>query len=79
MHQWPSTCVYGPHGYQEKLAFIEVLTGFRPFVRDSWLIVGDYNLITKASNKNNLNINHLLIGKFRAARDFLELKDMRIN
>ncbi|KAK1692653.1 hypothetical protein QYE76_009350 [Lolium multiflorum] len=65
-------------GFQEKLAFIEELRGLRPFVLDSWLILGDFNLIAKASDKNNLNINHSLIGKFRAARDFLELKDMRM-
>jgi endonuclease/exonuclease/phosphatase family metal-dependent hydrolase len=41
--------------------------------------LGDFNLITKASDKNNLNINRRLIGKFRAARDFLELKDMRMD
>jgi endonuclease/exonuclease/phosphatase family metal-dependent hydrolase len=62
-----------------KLAFIDELRGLRPFVRDSCLILGDFNLITKASDKNNLNINRRLIGKFRAARDFLELKDMRMD
>jgi endonuclease/exonuclease/phosphatase family metal-dependent hydrolase len=41
--------------------------------------LGDFNLITKASDKNNLNINRRLISKFRAARDFLELKDMRMD
>jgi hypothetical protein len=46
---------------------------------DAWLLLGDFNLITKASDKNNLNIDQRLIGKFRAARDFLLLKDMRMN
>jgi hypothetical protein len=41
--------------------------------------LGDFNLITKASDKNNLNINRRLIGKFRAARDFLALKDIRMD
>ncbi|KAM0840272.1 hypothetical protein ACQ4PT_059782 [Festuca glaucescens] len=77
--KWYITCVYGPQGFQEKLAFIDELRGLRPFVLDSWLILGDLNLITKASDKNNLNINRCLIGKFRAARDFLELKDMRMD
>jgi hypothetical protein len=46
---------------------------------DAWLLQGDFNLITKASDKNNLNINRRFIDKFWAARDFLELKDMRMN
>ena len=75
---WTITCVYGPQRDQEKLAFIEELRGLKPMARDAWLILGDFNLITKAADKNNLNTNRRLIGKFQAARDFLQLKDMRL-
>ena len=76
---WTITCVYGPQGEPEKLEFIEELRGLKTMALDAWLIVGDFNLITKASDKNNLNINRRLIGKFRSARDFLQLKDMRMD
>ncbi|KAM0825513.1 hypothetical protein ACQ4PT_069506 [Festuca glaucescens] len=76
---WSITCVYGPQGESEKLMFIEELKGLKAIIQDAWLLLGDFNLITKASDKNNLNINRRLIGKFRAARDFLVLKDMRMD
>jgi exonuclease III len=76
---WSISCVYGPQGESDKLLFIEELKGLKAIVQDAWLLLGDFNLITKASDKNNLNINRRLIGKFRAARDFLVLKDMRMD
>jgi hypothetical protein len=76
---WSITCVYGPQDEHEKRDFIDELRGLKNMVLDAWLLLGDFNLITKASDKNNLNINRRLIDKFRAARDFLELKDMRMN
>jgi exonuclease III len=75
---WTITCVYGPQGEPEKLAFIEELKALQPLVRDEWLLLGDFNLITKASDKNNQNINRRLIGKFRGALDFLHLKELRL-
>jgi hypothetical protein len=41
-----------------------------------WLIAGDFNLIYKASDKNNLNLNRRLMGKFRAALDECELLEI---
>jgi exonuclease III len=77
--EWSITCVYGPQGDGDKLLFIDELRDLKPRMLPAWLLLGDFNLITKASDKNNLNINRRLIGKFRAARDFLLLKDMRMN
>jgi endonuclease/exonuclease/phosphatase family metal-dependent hydrolase len=75
---WTLTCVYGPQGELEKVAFIEELKQLHPFVRPEWLLLGDFNLITRASDKNNTNINRRLIGKFRRARNHLHLKDIRL-
>jgi endonuclease/exonuclease/phosphatase family metal-dependent hydrolase len=38
--------------------------------------MGDFNLIYKASDKNNLNLNRRLMGKFRAALDACELMEL---
>jgi hypothetical protein len=76
---WSITCVYGPQDEHEKRDFIDELRTLKTVVRSAWLLLGDFNLITKASDKNNFNINRRLIDKFRAARDFLELKEMRID
>jgi hypothetical protein len=76
---WSITCVYGSQDKHEKRDFIDKLRNLKTVVCPEWLLLGDFNLITKASDKNNLNINRCLIDKFRAARDFLELKDMRMD
>lgn len=77
--QWTLSCVYGPQGEQEKLLFINDLRGLKFLVRPSWLILGNFNLLTKAANKNNRNINRRLIGSFRGALDHLQLKEIRLS
>lgn len=75
---WTITCVYGPQGEQEKLAFIEELRALSATTRSEWLLLGDFNLITKVADKSNANINHRLIEKFRGALDFTQLKELRL-
>jgi hypothetical protein len=48
----------------------------KPAVGVPWLITGDFNLIYQASDKNNLNLNKRLMGKFRAAIDSCELLEL---
>jgi exonuclease III len=43
---WSLTCVYGPQGEAEKVAFIEEIKQLQPFIRPEWIIMGDFNLIT---------------------------------
>jgi hypothetical protein len=76
---WSISCVYRPQDDHEKRDFIDDLRNLKAVARSSWLLLGDLNLITKASDKNNLNINRCLIDKFHAVHDFLELKDMRMD
>jgi hypothetical protein len=45
----------------------------RPHSPTPWLVLGDFNLIYKARDKNNLNLNRQLMGKFRHALDDCEL------
>lgn len=52
------------------------MLSIRPAAGTPWLIVGDLNLIYKASDKNNLNLNRRLMGKFRAALDSCELMEI---
>ncbi|XP_073355066.1 uncharacterized protein [Aegilops tauschii subsp. strangulata] len=73
---WTLSCVYGPQGDQEKLLFLNELRGLKYVVKPRWLILGDFNLITKAADKNNQNINNHLIGSFRSVLNHLQLKEM---
>ncbi|XP_010230205.1 uncharacterized protein LOC104582388 [Brachypodium distachyon] len=75
---WSLTSVYGPQGDQEKLLFIEELKLLQPVVKSEWILLGDFNLIAKAADKNNTNINRRLIGKFRGALDVLQLKEINL-
>lgn len=75
---WSLTSVYGPQGDQEKLLFIEELKLLQPVVKLEWILLGDFNLIAKAVDKNNTNINRRLIGKFRGALDVLQLKEINL-
>jgi endonuclease/exonuclease/phosphatase family metal-dependent hydrolase len=53
--------------------FLEELVSLRPQPAAPWLVLGDFNLIYEASDKNNLNLNRWLMGKFRAALNDCEL------
>ena len=67
-----TTC-YGPTDDRRKEEFLQEMISSKPPAGTPWLIMGDFNLIYKASDKNNLNLNRRLMGKFRAALDDCEL------
>lgn len=75
---WSLTTVYGPQSVSKKLLFIEELKLLQPVVKPEWVLLGDFNLITWASDKNNSNINRRLFGKFRGALDFLHLQEINL-
>ena len=45
---------------------------------DRWLILGDFNMILSAEDKNNSNINRRLMGAFRSMVEELELKEISL-
>ena len=48
-------------------------------MRNRWLILGDFNLIYQAEDKNNTNLNRRLMGSFKATIDDLGLKEIKLN
>ena len=52
---WWLTCVYGPQGNEEKIQFMQELRDLRANCTGPWLLVGDFNLILRAEDKNNAN------------------------
>jgi exonuclease III len=72
------TAVYGPARHPEKEAFLQHLRNIKPTTGSRWLLLGDFNLIYKASNKNNRSLNLHLMSRFRRALDFCELKEMAL-
>jgi hypothetical protein len=57
--------VYGPIEDEVKPIFLDELGSLKLASQTPWIVMGDFNLIYKAKDKNNLNINHRLMGCFR--------------
>jgi exonuclease III len=73
---WWLTVVYGPQSREEKLLFLGELTERRSLCPGPWLLIGDFNLILCASEKNNSNIERRLIASFREFVAHHELKEL---
>ena len=71
--------VYGPQGEAAKLQFLQELKNIPPPEHNRWLILGDFNLIYQAEDKNNSNLNRCLMGAFKATIDHLRLKEIKLN
>ncbi|XP_066320066.1 uncharacterized protein [Miscanthus floridulus] len=77
--KWQITVVYGPQGDAAKLQFLQELRSISPPEHNRWLILGDFNLIYQAEDKNNSNLNRRLMGSFKASIDYLHLKEIKLN
>jgi exonuclease III len=77
--QWQITVVYGPQGDAQKLQFLQDLQNIPRPDHERWLILGDFNLIYQAEDKNNSNLNRQLMGSFKSTLDVLGLKEIRLN
>ncbi|WVZ86057.1 hypothetical protein U9M48_032900 [Paspalum notatum var. saurae] len=62
---WWLTAVYGPQDQQHKELFLEELSVVRCDCARSWAILGDFNLILSAEDKNNDCINRGAMRRFR--------------
>jgi len=76
---WSITGVYGPQGDAEKMLFMDEIKQLKPSMRASWMLLGDFNLIYRASDKNNPNVNRRLMNKFKSIIDELEIKELHLH
>lgn len=72
------TVVYGPSEDCDKENFLAELVAAKPPTDTPWLVMGDFNIIYEARDKNNQNLNRRLMGRFRSTLNTLELKDIRL-
>lgn len=63
------TGVYGPTRHHLKSAFLRHIRRIRPGPEDGWLILGDFNMIYHARDKNNSNVYLARIRRFRSTID----------
>jgi endonuclease/exonuclease/phosphatase family metal-dependent hydrolase len=71
--------VYGPQGDSDKLNFLQEIKQIKQDGDRKWLLLGDFNLIYRASNKSNGQINRRLMSSFRWILDDLELKELHLH
>ena len=76
--EWSITVVYGPQVDQEKIQFLGELRWISHDVLDRWLLIGDFNLILRASDKSNATLNRRLMGAFRDLVQDLQLKELNL-
>lgn len=70
--------MYGPQEDANKILFLEEMRTIRAACTGPWIIAGDFNLIYRAADKNNPNIDRAMMGRFRRTLDDLELKEIEL-
>jgi hypothetical protein len=73
---WCFIGVYGPQGDDEKVLFLQELRNIRAMCNGPWLLVGDFNLIYQAADKNDANLDRAMMGRFRRFLDDSDLKEI---
>lgn len=74
--QWSITVVYGPQLEADKIAFLTELESLSPSMKPAWLLIGDFNLIYKAADKNNDRLNRRMMQRFKGLIDKIEVKEL---
>lgn len=72
---WSITGVYGPQLEADKMEFMSELRRIQQHMLSRWMVLGDFNMISRAVDKRNNNCNVRMMGRFRALIEDLELID----
>jgi exonuclease III len=72
---WWITIVYGPLRTEDKVQFLAELTARKNLCPGAWMIIGDFNMILRASEKSNDNLDRASMRRFRDFVSNLELKE----
>jgi exonuclease III len=73
---WAITGVYGPQDDFEKKMFLRHLRRIKQLAKPQWLLIGDFNVIYQAQDKNNNRLNRRLIMRVRRTLNSLEVKEV---
>jgi hypothetical protein len=73
---WWFTGVYGPQDDSDKILFLKELRDVRALCLKPWLAGGDFNLIHRAEDKNNSNLDRAMMGRSKRFTDDCELKEI---
>lgn len=70
------TNVYAPSDHRLSPSFLQELVEVRACVSGPWLLIGDFNLVREASDKNNGRVDAGLCSLFNDALDRLEVLEL---
>jgi exonuclease III len=70
------TNVYAPSDHRDTPAFLDILLEIGASISGPWLIVGDFNLIRDAKDKNTGTVNQLLCNQFNDVIHNLSLAEL---
>jgi exonuclease III len=73
---WWFTGVYDPQADVQKLQFLQELRLVRQACIGPWAVGGDFNPIYQAEDKNNSNLDQVMMGRFRRLINDLELHEV---
>ena len=73
---WWLTAVYGPQANEEKQLFLRELEERRSLCPGPWLVLGDFNMILRAADKSNGNLDRVNMNRFRNSVSVLGLKEV---
>jgi hypothetical protein len=76
---WALTVVYGPQSESDKLCFMQELKAIQQTFQDRWMLLGDFNLICRASDKSGGRINRRLLNAFRQLLNDIEMKEIHLH
>jgi hypothetical protein len=71
--------VYGPSTDVDKPDFLGELHYLRSLRSDPWLLADDFNMIYRAGDKNNSNLNRRRMSQFRRFINAASLKELHLN
>lgn len=76
---WWLTNVYGPTARSDKPDFLLEIRAVRAASPGPWLLCGDFNLIYKASDKNNGRLDRSTMRRFHGVIDDLQLEELHLS
>jgi endonuclease/exonuclease/phosphatase family metal-dependent hydrolase len=76
---WTIIGMYDPQNDVRKLQLMQELRLIKTTANSRWVLLGDFNLIYRASDKNNPNVNRRLMNQFRLVLEDLKLKELQLH
>jgi uncharacterized lipoprotein YddW (UPF0748 family) len=68
-----------PQSTEDKINFLIELSHRRSLCPGPWIVIGDFNMILNASEKNNINLDRAMMTRFRRFVHEHELKDLYLH